>query len=170
MSRTFSIGKADQQITVEALADRKFGDADFTVNATASSNLVVCLTASGNCSLTGNQVHLDWRRFMHHNRIAGWRCEYQCRGSRVTDFSIGKADQQNTVEALADRKVGDADFSVNATTSSNLAVSLAASGNCSVNRQSGPSDRRRLLHYHRLARRQRRLQPGRRGLADLRHS
>jgi hypothetical protein len=45
--RTFSIAKSDQQINFEALADKKFGDADFNVTATASSNLAVSLTVAG---------------------------------------------------------------------------------------------------------------------------
>jgi hypothetical protein len=56
--RSFTINKADQQITFEALTDKKFGDADFNVEAKASSNLTVAITATGNCTLNGSMVHL----------------------------------------------------------------------------------------------------------------
>jgi MBG domain/Thrombospondin type 3 repeat len=48
----------DQTITFAELAAKAFGDADFTVVATASSNLPVSLTASGTCTITGTSVHL----------------------------------------------------------------------------------------------------------------
>ena len=71
VARTFSIGKADQQITFAALADRKFGEADFDLAATASSNLAVSLCGewrpakwpitkvhligAGQCTITASQ-------------------------------------------------------------------------------------------------------------------
>src|SRR6185436_8267594 len=58
VARTFSIGKVDQQITFDALADKKFGDADFGIAATASSTLAVAFSAGGNCTVNGSQVHL----------------------------------------------------------------------------------------------------------------
>ena len=45
---TFTIGKADQQITFDALADKKLGDDD-RLSATVSSNLAVNFAATGNC-------------------------------------------------------------------------------------------------------------------------
>ena len=48
--------KANQTITFGALADKTYGDPDFTVSATASSGLVGNLYGSGNCTVTGNSV------------------------------------------------------------------------------------------------------------------
>jgi chitinase len=45
---------------------------------------------------------------------------------------VGKANQTITFAALPDRTFGDADFAANATASSGLPVSFAASGNCTV--------------------------------------
>ncbi len=50
--------KASQTITFAPLADKTFGDPDFTVSATASSGLAVSFTASGQCTVSGNTVHL----------------------------------------------------------------------------------------------------------------
>jgi len=55
---TVSIAKADQTITFLPLANKTWGDADVTVSATASSDLTVTFTASGNCSVSGNSVHI----------------------------------------------------------------------------------------------------------------
>jgi hypothetical protein len=50
----------DQTITFAELADKTFGDADFTVAATASSRLTVTFTASGNCTTSSDgSVHLS---------------------------------------------------------------------------------------------------------------
>jgi MBG domain/Calx-beta domain len=132
VARTFSIGKTDQQITFEALADRKFGDADFGVNATASSNLAVSFAAAGNCVLNGNQVHLTGAGQCTITASQDGDANTNAAAPVARTFSISKADQQITFAALADREFGEADFNVNATASSNLTVGFAASGNCTV--------------------------------------
>src|SRR5204863_7858793 len=38
--------------------DKTFGDPDFSVSATASSNLAVRFSASGSCTVNGSTVHL----------------------------------------------------------------------------------------------------------------
>jgi hypothetical protein len=57
-SGTLVITKANQTITFGALSDKTYGDADFTVSATASSGLAVSFTASGACTISGNIVHI----------------------------------------------------------------------------------------------------------------
>src|SRR2546425_253622 len=56
--QSFNIAKANQTITFGALANKTFGDADFNVSATASSGLSVSFTATGNCTIAANTVHL----------------------------------------------------------------------------------------------------------------
>ncbi len=51
--------KEDQSITFGPLADKAYGDADFSVSATASSSLAVSFTADGSCSIEGNSVHIS---------------------------------------------------------------------------------------------------------------
>jgi hypothetical protein len=59
VSNTVGIGKADQTITFEALTDKIFGDADFTVTATGGdSGNPVTFTAKGSCTVTENTVTL----------------------------------------------------------------------------------------------------------------
>ena len=57
-SFTLTVGKADQVITFDALANRELGDPDFAVSATATSNLAVAFAASGQCTVSGNTVHI----------------------------------------------------------------------------------------------------------------
>jgi hypothetical protein len=133
VERTFSIGKGDQQITFDALADKKFGDPDFGLNATVSSNLTVNLLASGECTLTGTQIHITGAGSCTVTASQDGDANVSAAVPVARTFSIGKSEQQIIFEALADGKFGDADFGVNATSSSNLAVSLSASGNCTLN-------------------------------------
>ena len=48
----------DQTITFNPLPDKTYGDPDFQVCATASSGLPVSFTTSGNCTNTGDMIHL----------------------------------------------------------------------------------------------------------------
>ncbi len=57
-TQSVTIAKASQTITFGALANKTAGDPDFTVSATASSTLTVSFTASGQCTISGNTVHL----------------------------------------------------------------------------------------------------------------
>jgi hypothetical protein len=52
---TFALtnNKLSQTISFPAPTDKTFGNADFTVSATATSGLVVSFAASGNCTVTG---------------------------------------------------------------------------------------------------------------------
>jgi hypothetical protein len=50
--------KSNQAIDFAALADKTIGDPDFTVSATANSGLAVSFGASGQCTVSGDTVHL----------------------------------------------------------------------------------------------------------------
>src|SRR5260370_41390729 len=50
--------KFSQSITFDPLAGKTYGDPDFTVSASASSNLAVSLSASGDCTVGGTSVHI----------------------------------------------------------------------------------------------------------------
>jgi hypothetical protein len=54
----FLINKANQTISFGVLPAKVYGDPDFGVSATASSGLVVSFSASGNCSVSTNIVHI----------------------------------------------------------------------------------------------------------------
>ena len=57
-----SAPKTNQTITFSALAAKVFGDADFNVSATATSNLPVTLSATGSCSITSSTVKITGSR------------------------------------------------------------------------------------------------------------
>jgi hypothetical protein len=58
IAQSFAIAKADQEITFDPLEDKALGDPDFTVAATADSDLPVSFRATGKCTVRGARVHL----------------------------------------------------------------------------------------------------------------
>ena len=59
VTRTVNVVPADQTITFGPLGNKTYGDADFTVSGSASSNLPVSFASNGSCTVTGNNVHIS---------------------------------------------------------------------------------------------------------------
>jgi hypothetical protein len=132
VSQTFSIGKASQTITFGALGNKIFGDADFTVSASATSGLTVRFGASGNCTVAGSTVHLTGGGSCTITASQVGDSNYNPAPDVPETFSIAKASQTITFGVLANKNFGDPDFAVSATASSSLTITFAASGNCTV--------------------------------------
>ncbi|PYS57406.1 MAG: hypothetical protein DMF74_26130, partial [Acidobacteria bacterium] len=130
--RTFSIAKANQTITFGALANKTFGDVDFNVSATASSGLPVSFTATGNCTIAGNTVHLTGAGSCTITASQPGNANFNAATDVPQSFNIAKANQTITFGALANKTFGDPDFNVSATASSGLSVSFTATGNCTI--------------------------------------
>jgi CSLREA domain-containing protein len=132
ISRKFTINKAAQTITFGALANKTFGNPDFTVSATATSGLPVSFGASGNCTITGTTVHLTGAGSCTITASQAGNSNYNAAANVPRAFSIAQANQTITFSALANKAFGDPDFTVSASASSGLAVSFAATGNCTI--------------------------------------
>jgi hypothetical protein len=131
-SNDLTVSKADQTITFGTLVDKIFGDADFTVSASTTSALAVSFGASGNCSVSGSTVHITGAGSCTITASQAGDGNYNPATDVPQSFSISKAAQTITFGALGGKIFGDADFTVSASTTSALAVSFGASGNCSV--------------------------------------
>ncbi len=70
---TLVVNKADQTIAFAALADKTFGDPDFSVSATATSGLGVSFAASGKCTVSVTNVHLTGAGSCSITAVAGRR-------------------------------------------------------------------------------------------------
>lgn len=57
-SSAATVAILQQTITFPPIPDMTYGNPDFTPNATASSGLAVSFAATGNCTVTGNMVHI----------------------------------------------------------------------------------------------------------------
>jgi hypothetical protein len=80
----------DQTITFAELADKTFGDADFTVVATASSRLPVSLTASGKCTISDASIHLSGTGDCTITAHQGGNTSYRPAADVSRTFSIAK--------------------------------------------------------------------------------
>jgi hypothetical protein len=130
VSQTFSIQKAGQTIDFGSLADKTYGDPDFALAASASSNLPVSFTVDGNCVLIDSDVHLTGAGSCTVTASQGGDSNYKPAADVSQTFAIAKAPQTIDFAHLEDKTFGDDDFSVSATSSSGLDVSFAASGDC----------------------------------------
>jgi hypothetical protein len=124
--------KLDQTIAFGALSNRTFGDADFSVSATATSGLAVSFAASGNCTVSGSTVHITAAGSCTITASQAGNASYNAAPDAPQSFTIGKSNQTISFGLLSNKTFGDPDFSVSATASSGLAVSFGASGNCTI--------------------------------------
>src|SRR5205807_650198 len=124
--------KGDQFITLDAIPNQTFGNPDFSVFTAASSGLIVTLAAIGNCTVSGNTIHLTGAGSCEIAASQGGNANYNAAPDVHRTFSIAKANQTITFGALANKTFGDADFNVSATASSGLSVSLTATGSCTM--------------------------------------
>lgn len=125
---------ANQTITFEPnpLPNKTFGDPDSTVDATASSGLPVTFTPSGNCTISGNTVHLTGAGSCTITASQAGNANFNPAPNVVRSFSIAKADQTINFGPLPDKHLGDPDFTVNATSTSGLPVTFTVSGQCTI--------------------------------------
>jgi alpha-tubulin suppressor-like RCC1 family protein len=122
----------NQTITFGPLANKTYGDPDFGVSANASSGLAVSFAASGNCTVSSATVHLTGAGSCAVTASQGGNASYNAAPDVSQTFAIAKAGQTITFGPLANKTYGAPNFSVSALSSSGLAVSFEASGNCTV--------------------------------------
>ncbi|HEX8891224.1 MAG TPA: MBG domain-containing protein, partial [Pyrinomonadaceae bacterium] len=91
------------------------GDADFNVSATASSGLSVSFGATGNCSVSGNTVHITGAGSCTITASQAGDSNYNAATPVQRSFNIAKVGQTITFGALSAKTFGDASFTVNAT-------------------------------------------------------
>ena len=128
-------GTTPQTITFEPITDKTYGDAPFTVNASASSGLPVTFVFSGNCTMDGATVTITAAGFCTIFAQQAGDDIYTFAQDVERSLTIAKAPQTISFAALPNRTVVDPAFTVSATASSGLAVSFAASGACSMSNE-----------------------------------
>jgi hypothetical protein len=125
----------NQFITFAPLPDKSAGDAPFAISATSSSGLPVYLNVlSGPASLDTNNV-LTLLGGGTVNLVA-WQpgnSNYNAATPVLQSFNVSQIPQTITFGALSQQKVGDAPFSLYATSDSGLQVSFSVSGPAILN-------------------------------------
>lgn len=122
----------DQSIIFELPASKTFGDQQFVLSASATSGLPVTLAlVGGPCTLEGTWVTVTGVGICTFSAVQpgdGWRTP----ASVARSLTISKADQSLSIVAPAAATYRDPSFGVSASSSAKLAVTLSASGACTL--------------------------------------
>jgi hypothetical protein len=124
-----TVNQASQTITFGALATQTYGNAPFTLGATASSNLTVSYTSSntGVATVSGNIVTIVGAGTTTITASQTGDSNYAAAVSVPQSLIVNQASQTITFGALAAQTYGNGTFTLNATASSGFTVSYTSS-------------------------------------------
>lgn len=126
---TLLVDKAAQNLTLEAVPAKTYGDAPFEVLASSSSGLPVSLSISsepaGIASIAGNTISILGTGTVTITAKQEGDNNYQAAADVFTSFVVNKAAQSINFASLPDRTYGDPPFELSATASSGLEVSFS---------------------------------------------
>jgi uncharacterized repeat protein (TIGR01451 family) len=103
-----TVNKASQTISFGALTDKTYGDADFTVSATATSGLTVSFNASGNCTVSGSTVHITGAGSCNITASQAGDSNYNAASDVSQSFQIAKASASVSLSNLSQTYDGTA--------------------------------------------------------------
>ncbi|OUD12297.1 MBG domain-containing protein [Thioflexithrix psekupsensis] len=130
--RSFEIAKLAQAIDFPFLQETAPGSSQ-TLTATASSGLTVNYSASGNCTVSGDQVTANDAGMCTVTASQAGDAQYNAASDVVRSFDMSKIAQSITFAALPDISYGQPAPTLSATvTPATLSVEYSASGVCSV--------------------------------------
>ena len=129
---TQDVMRADELIDFVSLDGKTFGDADFSVSATASSGLPVGFSiVSGPATIAGSTVHITGAGTVTVRAAQAGDGNYNAAPDVDRAFDVGKAGQAIAFAALPDKTYGDPPFTVTATGGgSGNPVTFSAVGVC----------------------------------------
>src|SRR5215831_15103473 len=124
--QSFTVAKASQTITFNALGSKIYGDASFSVSSSASSGLAVSFSIiSGPATISGSTVSITGAGTVTVRASQAGDGNYNAATNVDQSFTVAKASQTITFNALGSKTYGDAPFSVSGSASSGLAVSFS---------------------------------------------
>ncbi len=128
-SQLFTFLKASQSVTFAALPTKTFGDANFALSATASSQLPITFTSSNTAvaTVSGSTVTIVGVGTSTITASQAGNDLFAAAANVTQTLTVNKANQSITFTTLADKTLGDAPFALTGATSSNLSVSYAPS-------------------------------------------
>ncbi|MEO9966820.1 MAG: T9SS type A sorting domain-containing protein [Reichenbachiella sp.] len=126
--------KTNQEITFEAITEKAFGEAAFTLNATASSGLDVSYSVvSGPIMITGSAVTITGAGEATIAADQAGNGGYNAASQETQTFAIQKADQTITIETITDRLTSETSpIIINASTDSGLELTYSISGPAAI--------------------------------------
>ena len=134
VDQSFTIEKAEQTISFSPIVDKVFGDAPFEFGATASSGLRVAFSIlSGPATLSGDTITITGTGAVTIRASQPGDENYLAAADVDQTFNVNSANQTISFSATADKTYGDAPFSIEASASSGLPVTLSiVSGPASI--------------------------------------
>jgi predicted extracellular nuclease len=134
VDQPLTVGKANQTIAFNPIPGATYGDAPFAINATASSGLPVSFAiVSGPATISGTTVTITGAGAVVVRASQAGDANHNPAPDVDQPFTVSKANQTITFAPLADKPYGNAPFTVDATASSGLPVSISvANGPASV--------------------------------------
>ena len=134
-------GKASQTITFGPLPNKTYGDAPFTLSATASSGLAVSFSiVSGPATVSGNMLTITGAGAVTVRASQSGDTNWNAASPVYQFFNVAKANQTITFGTLPDKTYGDAPFTLSASASSALAVTFSVvSGPSSISNLPSPT-------------------------------
>lgn len=126
VSRSFTIAKANQNINITAISDKKTTDDPFDVQATVSSGLPLGYAVSGPASISGKTITLSGNAgtvtvTVSQAGNANYNAAEASTSFEVMDATV-KSNQTITFAEIPDKTFGDAAFNLSASADSNLDV------------------------------------------------
>ena len=161
VARTFTIAKGMQTVTLPLLVDRTYPvTTAIPTGASATSGLPVAVSAgpSSICTTSGGQLTVAGAGVCQVTASQAGNANYEAAVAQTQSFTIAKANQTITFDALDNATYGVAPFALAATASSGLDVAFAsttplvcavvagpklavdAAGDCSVSASQGGND------------------------------
>jgi hypothetical protein len=125
--------RLDQTISFGPLPNRRYGELNFPISASASSGLPVTFAATGNCFVYLATVYITGAGSCTITASQHGNVSYNPAPDVGQTFAIAKASQTILFEPIPDKTWGAADFPISAAASSRLPVSFRANGRCSLN-------------------------------------
>jgi uncharacterized repeat protein (TIGR03803 family) len=137
-TQTLTVNKANQTITFNTLADKTVGDAAFNLSATASSGLTVSYASSNTtvATISGNMVTIIGAGTAIITASQPGNGSYNAATAITQTLTVNKSNQTIAFNVLANKVIGDPDFTLTGAASSGLVVSYISS-NTSVADVSG---------------------------------
>ena len=129
VQHVLTVGKADQTITFTALDDKTYGDANFDLTGTASSELTVSYASSNTdvATVSGNKVTIVGAGTTTITASQSGNDNYKAASDVQQELTVNAVNQTITFTALDDKTYGDADFNLTGTASSGLTVTYTSS-------------------------------------------
>jgi gliding motility-associated-like protein len=128
VQQTLNVNKAAQTITFSPIPGKAVGDANFNLTATASSGFIVTYSSSNNnvATVTGNTVTIVGAGLTTITAAQPGNDHYYATAAQQT-LVVTKVEQSITFNTLPNKFLGDANFDLNASTTSGLAINYTSS-------------------------------------------